>query len=123
MDIPYAGEKNAVDAAQLDVDLEAEVGQRLRRGLVDVLGLHALGRQPKHDVPNPLHLRCRHKPPPVSLVTMHRAPAKTTITTKKNVLGWRGWSVEGAVYMNTRGSVLEENLGSKLGGGWGWGWG
>ena len=95
MDIPYAGEKNAVDAAQLDVDLEAEVGQRLRRGLVDVLGLHALGRQPKHDVPNPLHLRCRHKPPPVSLVTMHRAPAKTTITTKKMCWGGGGGQLKG----------------------------
>ena len=30
------------------------------------------------------------------------------------MLGWRGWSVEGAVYLNTRGSIPEEDLGSKL---------
>ena len=95
MYIPYAGEKNAVDATQLDVDLEAEVGQRLWCGLVHVLGLHALGRQPEHDVPNPLHLRCRHKPPPVSLVTMHRAPAKTTITTKEMCWGGGGARLKG----------------------------
>ena len=33
------GDKDGVDAAKLDVDLETEVGQGLRRGLVHVLSL------------------------------------------------------------------------------------
>jgi hypothetical protein len=37
---PDVGDENGVDAAQLHVDLEAEVGQRLRRGLVHILRLH-----------------------------------------------------------------------------------
>ena len=53
---PDAGHQDAVDAAQLDVDLEAEVGERLRRGLVHVLGLDALGGQSEHGVADPLHL-------------------------------------------------------------------
>ena len=36
---PYARYQNGVDAAELHVDLQAEVGQRLRRRLVHVLGL------------------------------------------------------------------------------------
>ena len=55
---PDAGHQDAVDAAQLDVDLEAEVGERLRRGLVDVLGLDALGGQAEDGVSHPLHLGC-----------------------------------------------------------------
>ena len=36
---PDARHQDGVDAAELDVDLQAEVGQRLRRRLVHVLGL------------------------------------------------------------------------------------
>jgi hypothetical protein len=36
---PDAGDEDGVDAAEFDVDLETEVGQGLRGGLVHVLGL------------------------------------------------------------------------------------
>ena len=36
---PDARHQDGVDAAEFDVDLQAEVGQRLRRRLVHVLGL------------------------------------------------------------------------------------
>ena len=37
---PDGWEEDGVDAAELDVDLEAEVGEGLRRGLVHVLRLN-----------------------------------------------------------------------------------
>ncbi len=55
--VPNGGQQNAVDAAQLDVDLETEVAQRLRRRLDHVLRLHALRRQTEHRVADALHLR------------------------------------------------------------------
>ena len=57
--VPDAGEQDVVDSAQFDVDLEAEVGQRLWRRLVDVLGLNALRRQSEHDVSDAFHLSCK----------------------------------------------------------------
>ncbi len=56
--VPDAGQQDVVDPTQLHVDLEAEVGQRLRRRLVHVLGLDALRREPEHDVSDALHLSC-----------------------------------------------------------------
>ena len=55
---PNTGQKDAVDASQLDVDFEAEVRNGLGGRLVDVLGLHALRCQAKHYVAHPLHLGC-----------------------------------------------------------------
>jgi hypothetical protein len=52
---PDARHQDRVDAAQFDVDLQAEVGQRLRRSLVHVLGLHALSGHPQDGVADPLH--------------------------------------------------------------------
>ena len=54
---PYVRQQDAVDPAQLDVDLQAEVRQRLRSGLVDVLALDTLRRQAEQDVADTLHLR------------------------------------------------------------------
>ena len=55
---PRGWQENVVDAAELDVDLEAEVGERLWRCTSDVLCLDALGDEPEHDVSHPLHLGC-----------------------------------------------------------------
>lgn len=51
--------QDVVDASQLDVDLEAEVGERLRGRLHYVLHLHTLGRHAKEGVAHPLHLSCK----------------------------------------------------------------
>ena len=56
-DAPHARHEDVVDAAQLDVDLEAEVGERLRRRLVHVLRLNTLRRKSAHDVTHALHFR------------------------------------------------------------------
>ena len=48
--------QDRVDTAELHVDLEAEVGECLRAGLVDVLGLDALGGHTQHCVAHSLHL-------------------------------------------------------------------
>lgn len=50
--------QDVVDAAQLGVDLEAEVGEGLRRRLHYVLHLHALGGHAEESVTHPLHLGC-----------------------------------------------------------------
>ena len=50
-------DEDGVDAAQLGVDLEAEVGEHLGRRSRHVLGLDALGRDAQHAVPHPLHLK------------------------------------------------------------------
>lgn len=53
--IPYTGQEYVVDATQLHVDFQTEVGEGLGRGLVHVLSLYTLGGQPKHDVSHTLH--------------------------------------------------------------------
>ncbi len=55
---PRGGHQNRVDAAQLHVDLQAEVGEGLWRCLVHILRLHALRRQSEHDVTDAFHLGC-----------------------------------------------------------------
>ena len=50
------GDQDAVDSAQLDVDLETQVGESLGRGLVDILGLDTLRGHPQQSVSHPLHL-------------------------------------------------------------------
>lgn len=50
--------QDVVDAAQLGVDLEAEVGKGLRGRLHYILHLHALGGHAEEGVSHPLHLSC-----------------------------------------------------------------
>ena len=50
------GHKDRVDPTQLHVDLETQVGQSLRAGLVDILGLDTLRGHTQHSVTHPLHL-------------------------------------------------------------------
>ncbi len=52
--------QDVVDASQLGVDLEAQVGEGLRRRLHYVLHLHTLGCHAEESIPHPLHLSCRH---------------------------------------------------------------
>ena len=47
---------DGVDSGQLHVDLEAEIGEGLWGGFVDVLSLYALRRHAQHGVSNTLHL-------------------------------------------------------------------
>jgi hypothetical protein len=54
---PHLGDEDGVDAAQLRIDLEAEVGEHLGRRPGHVLGLDALRGDAKHAVPHPLHLK------------------------------------------------------------------
>lgn len=51
--------QDVVDASQLGVDLEAQIGEGLRGGLHYVLHLHTLGCHAKERVPDPLYLSCR----------------------------------------------------------------
>lgn len=51
-------QQDVVDPSQFDIDLQAEVGQRLRRRLHHVLHLDALSGHAKEGVSDPLHLRC-----------------------------------------------------------------
>ncbi len=53
---PHLGDEDGVDAPELRVDLEAEVGEHLRRRPGHVLGLDALGGNAQHAVAHPLHL-------------------------------------------------------------------
>lgn len=48
--------QNIVDASQLGVDLEAEVGESLWGRLHHVLHLHTLGGHAEQRVAHPLHL-------------------------------------------------------------------
>lgn len=52
---PNAGHQDVVDTAQLDVDLETQVGKSLGRCLVDIFGLDTLGSHPKDCVAHSLH--------------------------------------------------------------------
>ena len=53
---PALGQQDVVDSAQLDIDLQAEVGERLGGGLLHVLHLDTLGGHAQHRVPDTLHL-------------------------------------------------------------------
>ena len=53
---PDVGDQYAVDASQLNVDLQAEVGKGLGRGTVHVLQLHTLRGHAQLCVPYTLHL-------------------------------------------------------------------
>lgn len=53
--------QDVVDASQLGVDLEAQVGEGLRGRLHYVLHLHTLGCHAKESVPHPLYLSWRRK--------------------------------------------------------------
>ena len=53
---PNAGQQNTVDATKLDVNLETQVGNGLRRRFVDVLRLNALRCHPEHYVTDAFHL-------------------------------------------------------------------
>merc|ERR1719507_253978 len=50
------GHKDRVDTTKLDIDLETQIGQGLRGGLVHILRLHALRGYAEHSVPHPLDL-------------------------------------------------------------------
>lgn len=58
---PDGRHEDAVDAAQFNVDLQAQVGQRLRRCLVYVLGLYALRGHAQQSVADSLHFGCKQK--------------------------------------------------------------
>lgn len=62
---PALREEDVVDPAQLDVDLQTEVGEGLRRRLLNVLHLHALRGHAEHRVANALHLSCNAKHPAI----------------------------------------------------------
>ena len=53
--------QDVVDAPQLDVDLQAEVGEGLGGGLHHVLHLDTLGGHAQESVSHTLHLRYRTK--------------------------------------------------------------
>lgn len=55
---PPLGQQDVVHASQLDVDLQAEVGQGLWCGPLHVLHLHTLCGHPQHRVPHALDLGC-----------------------------------------------------------------
>lgn len=53
--------QDVVDASQLGVDLEAQVGEGLRGGLHYILYLHTLGCHAKECITHPLYLSCKQK--------------------------------------------------------------
>lgn len=55
---PPLGQQDVVHTSQFDIDLQAEVGQGLRCGPLNVLHLHALCGHPQHRVSHALHLGC-----------------------------------------------------------------
>lgn len=55
---PALWEEDVIDAAQLDVDLQTEVGEGLRCCLLNILHLHTLRGHAKYRVPNTFHLSC-----------------------------------------------------------------
>lgn len=62
--------QDVVDASQLGVDLEAQVGEGLRGRLHYVLHLHTLGCHAKESVANPLYLSWRQKQTPKIKITL-----------------------------------------------------
>jgi hypothetical protein len=59
----HSGKQDGIDAAQLHIDLETEIGEGLGRGLVHILHLYALRRHAKEGVPHPLHLSVHRRLP------------------------------------------------------------
>lgn len=51
------GYQNVVDATQFSINLETEVGQRLRRGFHNILHLDTLGCHAQQSISNTLYLR------------------------------------------------------------------
>lgn len=49
--------QDVINASQLHVDLETEVGERLRRCLHHIFHLDTLRRHAKQSIPHTLHLR------------------------------------------------------------------
>lgn len=56
--LPLVGHQDIVDSPQLDIDLEAEVGEGLGGRLHHVLHLDTLSGHAQESVSYPLHLRC-----------------------------------------------------------------
>lgn len=54
--LPALWEEDVVDAAQLDINLQTEVGESLRCRLLNILHLHTLCGHAKYRVPNTFHL-------------------------------------------------------------------
>ncbi len=52
----HGGEEDGVDSAQLDIDLQTEIGECLGGRLDHILRLHTLSRYPQHCVAHSLHL-------------------------------------------------------------------
>lgn len=59
--LPALRQKDVVDSAQLDIDLETEVGEGLWSGLLHVLHLHTLGGHAQHRVAHTLDFGCRDR--------------------------------------------------------------
>ncbi len=59
----HGGKQDGIDAAQLHIDLQTEIGEGLWRGLVHILHLYALGRHAQEGVSHPLHLRVHRRLP------------------------------------------------------------
>jgi len=47
--------KNTVDASQLDVDFQTQIGQRLRGSFVHIFGVNTLGCHPENSITNTLY--------------------------------------------------------------------
>ncbi len=60
---PHGGKQDGIDAAQLHIDLETEIGEGLRRGFVHILHLYALGGHAQEGVTHPLHLSVHRRLP------------------------------------------------------------
>ena len=60
---PKQSSKQVDNHTKLDVDLQAKIGESLRRCFVDVLRLHALRRQTDQSVANALHFRVHRRLP------------------------------------------------------------
>ncbi len=59
----HGGKQDGIDAAQLHIDLETEIGEGLGRGLVHILHLYALRRHAQEGVTHPLHLSVHRRLP------------------------------------------------------------
>lgn len=57
---PALWQEDVVDSSQLDIDLQAEVGESLRCCLLNIFHLHTLCGHAEYGVSNTLHFGCTH---------------------------------------------------------------
>lgn len=96
--LPPLGQQDVVHASQLDVDLQAEVGQGLRCGPLHILHLHTLCGHPQHRVPHALDLGCGARKthtwqlspaplPPLALAAPHPGTTEARLEARPRQLG------------------------------------